>query len=186
MRLARYLGLVALLGPALTNCEEGDIVAPAGEAGMGGDDGSGGSSGNGGGEAGAPPVLSCGAVLGTSTCDPITGLPCDLAAGETCDYLDADGGYTCFLGSNDAGFCEACDFEATFCAAGMTCNPDLGACERFCCADSDCGIGTCLLNPFLDDAVGVVGVCTEQATATCGGGGGEAGGGGGGAGGGPP
>jgi hypothetical protein len=114
---------------------------------------------------------SCGKILGFSECDPVSGFPCDVDAGETCDFLNMLGGYSCFPAPNDAVFCGGCDAELDqFCGAGTTCNFDYLRCENYCCDDSDCESGTCQRNPFgleEDDEAALVGVCAEEAEALC-------------------
>jgi hypothetical protein len=135
--------------------------ASAGEAGE--------TSATGGSSGGFP--SSCGKLLGFSECDPVTGFPCDLEAGETCDLEVMLGAYTCFEGPNDATFCGSCDPDlGEFCGAGTTCNFDYPRCEHYCCDDSDCASGTCLRNPFAledDNEAARVGVCAEEAEAMC-------------------
>ncbi len=149
----------------------GDTSAPGGSGGSG---------------AGDEFPSSCGKLLGFSECDPVSGFPCDLEAGETCDFEVMLGAYACFEGPNDATFCGSCDPDlGEFCGAGTTCNFDYLRCERYCCDDSDCASGTCLRNPFQleqDDEAALVGVCAEEAEALCTAGEGEGGAGAGGAG----
>ncbi len=162
-----------------TDSATGGVGAEAGETSApGGSGGSGGSSGE-------DFPSSCGKLLGFSECDPVTGFPCGLEAGETCDLEVMLGAYTCFEGPNDATFCGSCDPElGEFCGAGTTCNFDYPRCERYCCDDSDCASGTCLRNPFAledDNEAALVGVCAEEAEALCTAGEGEGGAGAGGA-----
>lgn len=166
---------------------DGGAPSATGGAGEGGDSsapgGSGGSAGS-----GDEFPSSCGKLLGFSECDPVSGFPCDVEAGETCDFEVMLGAYQCFPAPNDAVFCGGCDAELDqFCGAGTTCNFDFLRCERYCCDDSDCSSGSCIRNPFGledDDEAALVGVCTAEAAAVCGGeGGASSGGGAGGAGG---
>ncbi len=83
---------------------------------------------------------------GGSACNPVTGTPCALDAGETCDYQG--NGFHCYAPppANTAAVCNACDnANGPACAPGNTCVPvaDGSACARFCCVDSECGGGHC-------------------------------------------
>jgi hypothetical protein len=112
------------------------------------------------------PPSSCGGLVGYSLCDPVTGWPCDVAASETCDFSGATGRFQCFPAPNTAVFCEACGFGRPACGAGFTCNLD-DFCERFCCADSDCGIGRCLRDVYGKPDVAAIGYCQEESIVTC-------------------
>jgi hypothetical protein len=144
-------------GTNSTAGEAGDSSAPGGSGGSGG--------------SGEDFPSSCGKILGFSECDPVSGFPCDVAAGDTCDFEVMLGAYVCFPGPNDAEFCGGCDPELEqFCGAGTTCNFDYPRCDHYCCDDSDCASGTCVRNPFGlddDDEAALVGTCTEEAVALC-------------------
>ena len=112
------------------------------------------------------PPSSCGGLIGDNLCDPLTGWPCAAAAGETCDYLVTGGRFQCFPAPNTAGFCEACGFNGPGCGIGFTCNGD-DWCERYCCADSDCGIGRCLRDVYGNPDVAAIGYCQEESIVTC-------------------
>jgi hypothetical protein len=146
---------------------EGGTNSATGGAGEAGDTSAPGGSGG----SGEVFPSSCGKILGFSECDPVSGFPCDVDAGETCDFLNMLGGYSCFPAPNDAVFCGGCDAELDqFCGAGTTCNFDYLRCENYCCDDSDCASGTCQRNPFgleEDDEAALVGVCAEEAEAVC-------------------
>ena len=119
------------------------------------------------GEAGAT-ASSCSGQLETSTCDPVTGAPCALDEGETCDYSGTLQGFECFPGPNDSQACGECGEDSgLFCGAGTTCNGDFGRCEKYCCDDSDCESGECLKDLFDEPAVAAAGVCFEEAEAVC-------------------
>ena len=118
---------------------------------------------------GDAPQTSCGPSIGRGVCDPISAWPCDLAGGETCDFSHQLGGFQCLPPPNDAKFCDACDNTAgPYCGAGTTCGPN-GWCERYCCADADCRIGTCVRGGIDDLSAAVVGYCEEEGQVTCGG-----------------
>jgi hypothetical protein len=105
------------------------------------------------------PQSTCGQLLGSSTCDPVTSWPCDTAAGETCDYSNSAGAFRCYISPGAAPLCGFCDQESVFCAAGSTCF--LAACEKYCCADSDCASGPCF-HDFREPELALAGVCAEQ------------------------
>lgn len=135
-----------------------------------GSGGSGGGStlsitGGGGATSTTAPGGSTGA--GGGSCDPFTGMPCDVANGETCDF--AVPGFACFgpPPANSRKLCQVCG-QATdggltdLCGVGFTC---LGSnrCAAFCCDDHDCGTGEC------DKSFGGdpdVGVCVDQSGAS--------------------
>jgi hypothetical protein len=181
MRLVSSICGLGLLGFVITNCSDDNSGGTPGSAGTAGAAESAGGAGAGGevgaagapaphpvgGEAGAAPKSSCGGLVGGSECDPVTGAPCKLGAGETCDYSNARGSFACFPGPNPAGFCEFCDGDTVTCGAGLTCDTNNLACVRYCCADSDCGSGTCTLNNFDVAEVATVGVCFDELDATC-------------------
>jgi hypothetical protein len=111
------------------------------------------------------PETSCGTLLGPSTCDPITAWPCNTEAGETCDYSNSAGAFRCYLLPTAVPLCGFCDQKAQYCAPGSTCVDDL--CQRYCCADSDCGQGTCY-RTFNELYLAPVGYCGELSIALCG------------------
>jgi hypothetical protein len=115
---------------------------------------------------GAAPALSCGSLIATSTCDPVTAWPCDVAAGETCDYSNLAGAFRCYALPTANPVCGFCDQESAFCGPGTTCGA--GRCERYCCDDSDCASGPCVRDLFGDPAVAAVGYCPEESIALCG------------------
>ncbi len=96
---------------------------------------------------------------GGYACNPVTGAPCALDAGETCDYQGD--GFHCYAAppANTAVVCSACDDTiGPACAPGNTCVPVDGgsACARFCCVDGECGSGHCNV-----PAGQVVGICVR-------------------------
>ena len=85
----------------------------------------------------------------TVKCNPVTGSPCNVASGETCD-ADGDTGFSCYPGQNEAKACEACG--VAMCGVGTTCMN--GTCVSYCCTNGDCGSGvTCM--KILESDVGV-------------------------------
>jgi hypothetical protein len=130
--------------------------------------GGGGASLDGGRLAGDAAVLdglSCGGLVGDSTCDPVTAWPCDTSR-ENCVYSASRGAYECAEIANQQAHCSPCDEQTLFCGPGLLCNRTLG-CERFCCVDSDCPVGRCTLDAYLDDDVARVGWCEEETLAVC-------------------
>jgi hypothetical protein len=112
------------------------------------------------------PSLSCGGLLGISTCDPVTAWPCDVAAGETCDFSNLAGAFTCHAFATSVPLCGFCDREGEFCGPGTTCGGS--RCERYCCTDDDCNSGPCLPDLFGQSALASVGYCPEDSIASCG------------------
>jgi hypothetical protein len=112
------------------------------------------------------PSSSCGAPTGRNVCDPIHAWPCDLVSGETCDFSHQVGGFVCFPPPNAGKFCDPCNASDLFCGAGTTCGPR-GWCDRYCCADSDCSRGRCVLGAIEDPLVAAVGFCEEEGQVTC-------------------
>lgn len=104
---------------------------------------------------------SGGSCVSGGSCNPVTGFGCNLAAGETCDHSDQNGGYACYPPPNNAVLCGACNGSSgPYCKAGMGCSStaQLGKCYRYCCIDADCGVtGTCVTTP----KAGGVGVCLD-------------------------
>jgi len=85
---------------------------------------------------------SCVTVGGAIACNPVTGAPCDSAAGEACDINENQDGYQCWTeadGPNTKGLCEECGQSAgAYCKSTFSC---VGTCARYCCGDTDCGAG---------------------------------------------
>lgn len=165
MRIVLASCVAGLLALSIASCGDGEEErAHGGTSGAGGE-----AHGGSAGEEPAGPISSCGGLLGNSTCDPVTAYPCDVEAGETCDFSNMLGGFDCYEGPNDSGVCETCAEESgEFCGPGTTCNYLLERCEKYCCDDSDCESGTCLRNPFMEDAIALAGVCEEAAMVVCG------------------
>jgi hypothetical protein len=93
------------------------------------------------------------------TCNPVTGAPCAIEEGESCD-LGANG-FACFKVSNAAALCQACDdVSGTLCGPTLTCIAS-HVCARYCCHDEDCGSGHCDRSIAVLQA-GDVGVCTAN------------------------
>ncbi|MCK6532427.1 MAG: hypothetical protein L6Q84_05585 [Polyangiaceae bacterium] len=106
-------------------------------------------------------------------CNPVSGSPCALLAGATCDVEWKAGEFVCWGGSNPQAECAACDYGwpkgGTFCAGGLTCvdatgQPTQGAgtCRRYCCTDADCGGAACQKGKFPWKPE--VGLCTASCT----------------------
>lgn len=110
------------------------------------------------------PPSSCGGLVGPNLCDPLTGWPCAIDQGETCEFSNAAGFFRCFeAGRGD--FCDPCDFDDNGCRVGLTCNGIW--CERYCCADSDCGSGTCSLNAYGQPNIAAIGYCEAEGIEQC-------------------
>ena len=132
----------------------------------GGADNAGGEVSSDAGSNGGPATGECG-FLGVSTCDPLTAEPCDVAMGETCDYIGDS--FVCIPGPNDAVACDECGPDVGIsCGAGTNCNVDNARCEKYCCADADCGTGFCNQGLFDGEGLESVGICTDEAEDTCG------------------
>jgi hypothetical protein len=113
----------------------------------------------------APSGGSCVTVATGSeyTCNPVTGAPCDIANGETCDF---DGtAFSCLPPPNDVSLCGDCSGLGEYCAPTLTCivlgNGD--QCARYCCNDADCAGGKCegLTDPLHAGKVFKAGVCVN-------------------------
>jgi hypothetical protein len=118
-----------------------------------------------------------------SLCDPTTNDPC--GAGNACDKAGADQywtGVNCYGGDNTVPVGGTCDpANQVFCVGGATCDVAAsgqpGTCKKWCCADSDCGGGTCAAIDATN--LGTLGLCeaggTDGGTGGAGGAGGAAG-----------
>jgi hypothetical protein len=113
---------------------------------------------------GPMPLTTCGGLVGRSTCDPLSGWPCDVPAGETCEFSRSVGAFICRPGT--AAFCEFCDRQTVFCGVGGSCGND-GWCVRYCCADSDCSVGPCQFNAVGEPMVAAIGYCYEEGRDVC-------------------
>jgi hypothetical protein len=111
------------------------------------------------------PKLSCGGLLASSTCDPVTAWPCNTEVGETCEYSNSAGAFRCYLLPTAVAFCGACDRVTTFCGRGLTC---VDRCEKYCCADTDCEQGRCA--PTFENQLDLapIGLCVDLGVAVCG------------------
>ena len=161
---------LALAFSAVTNCSDTSDASTrailATEAGAGGS----------GGEAPVAATL-CGATAQFSQCDPISGSPCNVAAGDICEHSAALGGFKCYSGLPLAGPGAFCDNETAFCGLGTTCDNFTQQCTHYCCVDSDCAHGAC--TPGVDkDGSAEVGVCVGEYGLPEGGAGGSGGSGG--------
>jgi hypothetical protein len=114
-----------------------------------------GSSADAGSESGLGPIPqnvppnSCGGLLGVSVCDPVTAWPCDLAAGQTCDFSNLAGAFRCMTLPTTVPFCGMCD-------------------DKHCCADSDCERGPCVTNILGTPSLAAAGFCPGDSVAACG------------------
>jgi hypothetical protein len=111
----------------------------------GGAGGSGGAAGGTAVDCAAPTASpSAGACLSGDPaveCNPITGEPCDLAAGAVCDASYVGGAlakFRCYGPPNTQTLCEPCGATAGFCGVGLTCTA-AGTCAKLCCTADDCG-----------------------------------------------
>jgi len=102
----------------------------------------------------SPSAGSCITIGGKNECNPVTNAGCT-GAGEACDLNQAGDGYECYPAPNTQTLCQDCSSSIGFCQGGMTC---FGKCMKYCCADTDCGSGTCDKSASLQLAAGV-GVC---------------------------
>lgn len=74
-------------------------------------------------------------------CNPVTGSPCALLAGASCDIDWKAKEFVCWGGSNPRAECEPCNYlwpkGGMFCASGLTCvdepwKPEVGLCTSSC------------------------------------------------------
>ena len=145
--------LLCMLAADLSNCSS-DHSSPS--VGMLGDAGTGQA-----GESTASPVLICGVAPEKSVCDPITAAPCDILAGQTCDYSILTQRFQCFGGSNKVQVGGTCDEIANFCSATESCNVKSHRCQHYCCDDADCIAGACQF-PYRKDGAASIGSCFEE------------------------
>jgi hypothetical protein len=96
-------------------------------------------------------------------CNPVTGVACNTAASETCEYDGA--GFSCqALPADAAQGCRTCDPVATSCDVGFTCRGTRYRCTRYCCDDRDCGSGAiCVAQP--PTTLGICQAISDQALA---------------------
>jgi hypothetical protein len=114
-----------------------------------------------------PPDLSCGGLVGDSTCDPVTAWPCDTSS-ESCGYSAPTGAYVCYPIVDPAPVCGACDLsQGLYCAPGLACDRDTLVCTPFCCSDADCPRGRCQLDALNEDALASTGYCFENIALSC-------------------
>ncbi|MEZ4311954.1 MAG: hypothetical protein R3F14_28330 [Polyangiaceae bacterium] len=106
----------------------------------------------------APSGGACVVLGGAVMCNPVTNEGCDSLLGETCDR--AGGGFACQPAPWNKGLCESCAMGDR-CGPGLVCSGD-GRCARYCCADADCGTGTCEKG-WVPKGGGAIGVCREGA-----------------------
>jgi hypothetical protein len=111
------------------------------------------------------PPNSCGGLLGASVCDPVTAWPCDVAAGQTCDFSNLAGSFRCMTLPNTVPFCGVCD-DTLWCGPGTICG--YNRCERYCCADSDCERGPCVKDILGTPSLAAAGFCPGDSVAACG------------------
>ncbi|MEP7126648.1 MAG: hypothetical protein ABJE95_37295 [Byssovorax sp.] len=104
------------------------------------------------------------------SCDPVLATGCGPNA--SCETF-VPGVFGCLfpLSPTLAKVCEACDLiNDPICAPGMHCfpvGPGMSQCARYCCADTDCGTGKCVVDqtmafgaPLLNQTH--VGICLTQ------------------------
>jgi len=145
--------VLSMLAASLSNCNS-DNSSPS--LGMLGDAGT-----AQGGDSTASPVLICGAVPEKSVCDPVTAAPCNILAGQTCDYSIIAGRFQCFPPPNRVPPGGTCDTVANFCSATATCNVKSHRCQHYCCDDADCLVGPCQF-PYRKDGAASIGSCFEE------------------------
>ena len=155
----KLCAVLAMLAASLSNCNSDDSSPSAG---MLGDAGT-----AQGGDSTASPVLICGVAPKKSVCDPVTAAPCDILAGQTCDYSILTQRFQCFGGSNKVQVGGTCDDVANFCSATESCNVDSHRCQHYCCDDADCLAGACQF-PYRKDGAASIGSCFEELP-SCGG-----------------
>ncbi|MBI5536439.1 MAG: hypothetical protein HY898_27200 [Deltaproteobacteria bacterium] len=75
-------------------------------------------------------------------CNPITSEPCNISAGETCEFDGAR--FTCVNTVVSGGApCAVCGVPGSeYCTPGFTCKGLDGLCTRYCCDDYQCAFGT--------------------------------------------
>ncbi len=144
--------------------DAGDDGASGGAAGQAGSGGAGGAGGSGVLCYQDPAPASgdgyCVQVDGDGyKCNPITSAPCNVAAGETCEF---DGSrFACVnMGGSGSAPCGVCGVTGSeYCIQGFTCRGLESKCTRYCCDDYQCAFGAqCVMQPPTS-----VGIC--QATA---------------------
>jgi hypothetical protein len=132
----------------------GGLSEQGGAAGSGGVSAAGTGGENSGGQAGGVPLAckvptaspslgTCTEKMGNSTCNPITGAPCKVDAGEVCGGIWADGvlaGFGCEMPVTLGGVCDSCG-AGVACEAGLLCSVGAGQCGKLCCDSGDCGQG---------------------------------------------
>jgi hypothetical protein len=114
-----------------------------------------------------PSDLSCGGLVGSSTCDPVTAWPCDTSS-ESCGYSAPRGAYVCYPIEEPAPVCGACNLtEGLYCAPGLACDRVTLVCTPFCCSDADCPRGRCQLDALNEVALASTGYCLENIELSC-------------------
>jgi hypothetical protein len=116
----------------------------------------------------APPSGgSCVTVYGIIACNPVTGEPCDTAAGQACDRVGTQS-FACVPGDNTKALCEVCGASDGYCENGMACTgvsgtTNQGSCAKFCCTDEDCGPdGICDTTTYSFGPIPELGMCFEK------------------------
>lgn len=105
-------------------------------------------------------------------CNPITGKPCVLDAGASCDVAWGETKFVCWPPPNNGQECQHCNYtkpKPSFCAPGLTCVDATGkptqwegTCRRYCCSDTDCGGSTCTKGYF--SPAPELGLCVSSCT----------------------
>jgi len=161
----RWAGALALL--ALLRCGDSDLTTTTIESVMPGDGSSAPAPDAGGAELVPPSDLSCGGLVGDSTCDPVTAWPCDTSS-ESCGYSAPRAAYVCYPIVDPAPACGACDLgQGLYCAPGLACDRDTLVCTPFCCSDADCPRGRCQLDALNEGALASTGYCFENIALSC-------------------
>ncbi len=145
-----WAGVLSLLPVVLSNCStSSDGGSSPADAGNGGDSGAAGDTASG--------ISICGMPAAVSKCDPLTGIPCNVAVGETCDETTALDAFDCISGPNAGLLGGFCDNDTVSCGPTTICSMISNSCVKFCCADSECSDGPC--TQVYTDGKASVGAC---------------------------
>jgi hypothetical protein len=151
--LFRYLesrGALCLLVALLSACSSSSDNASKGQASNVGDAGA----------AGQSSISICQMPAGPSECNPITGVPCKVDIGETCDNAAATDAFACIPGPNIGTLGGTCDNVNVFCGPTTVCSMVTLSCVHFCCDKSDCTSGEC--TPVYTVGSASVGACLGE------------------------
>ena len=162
LRSARALALLALVG-----CGDDEPPATTIESAMPADAGARVPDGGDVPELVPPSDLSCGGLVGRSSCDPVTAWPCDTSS-ESCGYSAPRGAYVCYPIDEPAPMCGACNLtEGLYCAPGLACDRATLVCTPYCCSDADCPRGRCQLDALNESELASTGYCFENIELSC-------------------